>query len=120
MESSWTESYTLGRGAPKGHRTILKYGIPSTVFAGHGLTGRLDKAEVRIGMDGRGRCFDTIFIERPWRSVKYEEVCLNDYSDLHEAEDRLRWCLDSYNPQRRHQRLGGATQYLVHAGGAPC
>jgi len=70
-------------------------------------------------MDGRGRCFDNIFIERLWRSVKYEEVCLYAYADLHEAGDRLGRYLDFYNHERRHQGLGGATPYGAYAGGAP-
>ena len=89
-------------------------------FTGHDFTGRLDKAEVRISMDGRGRCFDNIFIERLWRSVKYEEVYLCDYADLHEAEGRLGRYFDFYNHERRHQGLGGAIPYLVHAGEALC
>ena len=89
-------------------------------FTGHDFTGRLDKAEVRISMDGRGRCFDNIFIERLWRSVKYEEVYLYDYADLHEAEVRLGRYFDFYNHERRHQGLGGATPHLVHAGEALC
>ena len=89
-------------------------------FTGYDFTGRLDKAEVRISMDGRGRCFDNIFIERLWRSVKYEEVYLCDYSDLHEADVRLGRYFDFYNHERRHQGLGGATPYLVHAGEVLC
>jgi putative transposase len=89
-------------------------------FTGHEFTGRLDKAAVRISMDGRGRCFDNIFIERLWRSVKYEEVYLHDYADLHEAEGRLGWYFNFYNHERRHQGIGKATPYLVHAGDASC
>lgn len=89
-------------------------------FTSADFTKRLDKAEVRISMDGRGRCFDNIFIERLWRSVKYEEVYLYDYADLHEAERRLGWYFDFYNHERRHQGLGGATPYLVHTGKALC
>ena len=89
-------------------------------FTANDFTGRLDQAEVRISMDGRGRCFDNIFIERLWRSVKYEEVYLYDYADLHEAHDRLARYFDFYNHERRHQGLGGATPYLVHAGESVC
>ena len=89
-------------------------------FTANDFTGRLDEAEVRISMDGRGRCFDNIFIERLWRSVKYEEVYLYDYADLHEAHDRLARYFDFYNHDRRHQGLGGATPYLVLAGESVC
>lgn len=71
-------------------------------------------------MDRRGRCFDNIFIERLWRSVKYEGVYLCDYADPHEAEGRLGRYFSFYNHQRRHQGLGGATPYLVHAGQVTC
>ena len=89
-------------------------------FTGHDFTGRLDKAKVGISMDGRGRCFGNIFIERLWRSVKYEEVYLCDYADLHQAQDRLGRYFDFYNHQRRHQGLVRAPPYFVHAGQASC
>jgi len=89
-------------------------------FTSHEFTGQLDQAQVRISMDGRGRCFDNIFIERLWRSVKYEEVYLCDYADLHDAEGRLGRYFDFYNYERRHQGLGRATPYLIHAGEVPC
>ncbi len=89
-------------------------------FTSTNFTNRLDQAQVRISMDGRGRCFDNIFIERLWRSVKYEEVYLCDYADLHEAEGRLGRYFEFYNYERRHQGLGKATPYLVHAGEASC
>jgi putative transposase len=60
-------------------------------FTSSDFTNQLADAHVAISMDGRGRCFDNIFIERLWRSVKYEEVYLHDYADLHEAEGRFDW-----------------------------
>jgi len=87
-------------------------------FTGADFTGRLDRSQVRISMDGRGRCFDNIFIERLWRTVKYEEVYLYDYADLHEAEDRLGRYFDFYNHERRHQGLGGSTPSGAYAGQA--
>ena len=82
-------------------------------FTGDDFTGRLEQTRARISMDGRGRCFDNIFIERLWRSVKYEEVYLRDYADLHEAQARLARYFDFYNHERRHQGLGGATPRLM-------
>ena len=105
----------LGAGTPEIFNTDQ-----GSQFTSNDFTGQLDKAEVRISMDGRGRCFDNIFIERLWRSVKYEEVYLYDYSDLHEAHGRLVRYFDFYNHERRHQGLGGATPYLVHAGQVSC
>jgi len=89
-------------------------------FTSDDFTGRLEQARVRISMAGRGRCFDNIFIERLWRSVKYEEVYLYDYGDLREARDRLGRYFDFYNHQRHHQGLGRTTPHLVHAGAVSC
>lgn len=89
-------------------------------FTGNDFTGRLEDAQVRISMDGRGRCFDNIFIERLWRSVKYEEVFIHDYRDLHEAQDRLDWYFEFYNHERRHQSLDKARPHEVYIGVAKC
>ena len=61
---------------------------------------------IQISMDGRGRCFDNIFVERLWRTVKQEEVYLNEYQDVWQAEDRLRKYFEFYNHRRPHQSLG--------------
>ncbi len=69
------------------------------------FTGRLEKENVRISMDGRGRVFDNIMIERLWRSVKYEEVYLKDYESVQECRSRLAAYLEFYNQERLHQSL---------------
>ena len=61
---------------------------------------------IRISMDGRGRCFDNIFTERLWRSVKYEEVYLKDYQSFEEAEEELARYFETYNNRRLHSSLG--------------
>ena len=61
--------------------------------------------EIRISMDGKGRWMDNVFIERLWRSVKYEEVYLKAYEDLHGARISLQQYFDFYNQRRRHQTL---------------
>lgn len=66
---------------------------------------RLKAAGVRISMDGRGRALDNIFVERLWRSVKYEEVYLHDYATPHEGRQQLAAYLDFYNNRRLHQAL---------------
>jgi putative transposase len=68
-------------------------------------------------MDGRGRALDNVFVERLWRSVKYEEVYLRDYADGWEAEKSLRWYFDYYRNERIHQALGYRTPTEVYAGG---
>lgn len=57
-------------------------------------------------MDGRGRCFDNIFTERLWRSMKYEEIYTKDYQSFEEAEEELGRYFETYNNRRLHSSLG--------------
>jgi putative transposase len=61
-------------------------------FTADSFTGVLRAAEVRISMDGKGRCLDNVFVERLWRSLKYEEVYLHEYRDLIEARAGIGRC----------------------------
>jgi putative transposase len=76
-------------------------------------------AQVRLSMDGRGRAFDNIFVERLWRSVKYEEVYLKDYRNVAEAREGLQRYFPFYNEQRIHQALDYRTPHNVHFAAAP-
>ena len=76
---------------------------------------RLLAANVQISMDGRGRAADNIFTERLWRSVKYEEVYLNDYASPREARNGLARYFNYYNSERPHQALDYQTPALVYA-----
>jgi putative transposase len=78
------------------------------------FTERLESAEVRISMDGKGRFRDNIFVERLWRTVKYEEVYLHDYENVWEAENRIGAYLAFYNGERTHQSLGYRTPEQVY------
>lgn len=78
------------------------------------FTGRLEACGVSISMDGRGRALDNVFIERLWRSVKYEEVYLREYADGWEAEERLTRYFRYYCEQRLHQSLGYRTPVTVY------
>jgi putative transposase len=80
-----------------------------TQFTSEGFTGRLLRAGVRISMDGRGRVTDNIFIERLWRSVKYEEIYVRDYADGRSARKGLAEYFHFYNTERPHQSLGNRT-----------
>lgn len=71
-------------------------------------------AHVRVSMDGRGRAFDNIFVERLWRSVKYEEVYLKDYRTVAEAREGLQQYFPFYNERRIHQALDYRTPHRVH------
>ena len=65
-------------------------------------------------MDGRGRALDNIFVERLWRSVKYEEVYLKEYSDVKSLKESLNKYFEFYNYQRKHQSLGYLTPAEVY------
>jgi putative transposase len=73
--------------------------------------------KIQISMDGKGRCFDNIFVERLWRTVKQEEVYLNEYQDVWQAEDRLRKYFEFYNHRRPHQSLGYKTPAEIYRSG---
>ena len=79
-------------------------------------TGILKKNEVKISMDGRGRCMDNIFTERLWRSLKYQEVYLHEYNSPREARAGILQYFEIYNTFRPHQGLGGLTPHEVHWG----
>ncbi len=82
-------------------------------FTSGDFTGRLENEGIQISMDGRGRVFDNIFIERLWRSVKYEEVYLKDYIHVGDAVEGLSRYFDFYNRERLHQALGYRTPNQV-------
>ena len=75
-------------------------------FTSDAYAGRLQSAGIRISRDGKGRAFDNIFVERLWRSVKYEEVYLKDYTTVPEAVRELNAYFRFYNTERLHQSLG--------------
>ncbi len=77
-----------------------------TQFTSVEFTARLLTRNIRISMDGRGRALDNIFVERLWRSVKYEEVYLNDYETVRDATECLGRYFQFYNHERLHQSLG--------------
>ncbi len=83
-------------------------------YTSEAFTKVLLDAGIRISMDGRGRAFDNIMIERLWRTVKYEEVFLKDYSHFFAARESLGEYFDFYNEERRHSTLGGKTPSAVY------
>ena len=84
-------------------------------FTSEEFTSRLLEREIAISMDGRGRALDNVFIERLWRSVKYEEIYLKDYQSVWECEQGLNRYFAFYNTQRRHSSLGRRTPAEVYA-----
>jgi len=100
---------SLGRGRPEIFNTDQGSQYTSQAF-----TSRLLAAGVAISMDGRGRALDNVFIERLWRSVKYEEVYLKDYERLADARKGLARWFEFYAKRRPHQALGYRTPHEVY------
>ena len=86
-------------------------------FTSHEYTGILAARGVAISMDGRGRCMDNIFTERLWRTVKYEDVYLNNYRTIDEVREGLASYFSFYNEKRRHQSLDNKTPAQVYCAG---
>ena len=78
------------------------------------FTQKLLEREILISMDGRGRALDNVFVERLWRSVKYENIYLNDYQSVAELIRGLINYFEFYNQQRPHSALDGQTPAEVH------
>lgn len=92
---------------------IRRYGAPEIFntdqgaqFTSEAFTSALKAAHIKISMDGKGRWMDNVFVERLWRSVKYEEVYLRAYESVTEARTRIGYYFRFYNSQRKHQSLG--------------
>jgi putative transposase len=87
-----------------------------TQFTSHAFTDILEKAAIQISMDGKGRALDNIFIERLWRSVKYEDIYLNHYDTVPALFRGLDAYFSFYNHQRPHQSLGYQTPAALYKG----
>jgi len=86
-------------------------------FTSKGFTDLLLDADVRISMDGKGRCMDNVFVERLWRSLKYEEVYLKAYSTVAEAQTGIGSYMRFFNEERPHQAFDYRTPKEVFLGG---
>lgn len=115
---SWELSNTLDAGfcTRAIQRAVAAYGTPEIVNTDQGcqftsaeFTRPLLTAGIRLSMDGRGRCLDNVFIERLWRTVKYEEVYLKRYCSLVDAHAQLETYFRFYNERRPHTAHDGAT-----------
>jgi len=107
-------------------QALAEYGRPEIFnsdqgvqFTSEAFTGVLASAGVAISMDGRGRALDNVFVERLWRTVKYEEVYLKDYAGVPAAVSGLGSYFDFYNCERLHQALDYQTPQAVYLGLAP-
>jgi len=102
---------------------IALYGVPEVFntdqgsqFTSRDFTSVLEAHGVAISMDGKGRWIDNVFIERFWRSLKYENVYLHAYEDLTAARAGIGAYIGYYNGKRRHASLGRRTPDAVYAG----
>jgi putative transposase len=103
---------------------LSRYGWPEifntdqgSQFTSDDFTGTLNRHGITISMDGKGRCMDNIFVERLWRSLKYEEVYLHAYATVAEAKAGIGAWLDFYNEERPHQSLGYRTPRQIYQEG---
>ncbi len=115
---AWRLSNTMDAGfcVEALNEALARYGRPEifntdqgSQFTSFEFTGTLKDVGVAISMDGRGRCMDNIFIERLWRSLKYEAVYLHELTDGFKAEQVIGEWIDFYNTGRPHSALGGRT-----------
>ena len=86
-------------------------------FTSASFTGRLESAGAKVSMDGKGRCLDNVFVERLWRTVKYEEIYLRHYETVPALQTGLAKYFDFYNRERRHQSLAERTPGEVYEEG---
>ncbi len=115
---SWRLSNTMDAGfcVEALNDALARYGRPEifntdqgSQFTSFDFTGTLKDADVAISMDGRGRCMDNIFIERLWRSLKYEAVYLHELTDGFVAQQVIGEWIGFYNTERPHSALAGQT-----------
>ena len=120
---SWRVSNTLDTSfcTEALEEAIERYGAPEVFntdqgcqFTSEDFTGVLKEHGVKISMDGKGRWVDNVFVERLWRSVKYEEVYLKAYDDIRSARASLGNYFEFYNSERRHQSLDRQTPDQVY------
>lgn len=104
-------------------KEALEYGTPEifntdqgSQFTSEEFIAVLKKNNIQISMDGRGRAIDNIFVERLWRSVKYENVYLKGYETIPQAEAGLKDYFNFYNTERHHQSLDYKTPWVVYSG----
>jgi putative transposase len=95
---------------------IMVYGVPAifntdqgSQFTSDAFIAKLEERNIRISMDGKGRALDNIYIERFWRSLKYEEIYLNEYRSMEDLKSALKKYFKFYNTERFHQSLEYAT-----------
>ena len=121
---AWQLSNTLdGAFCLDALRFALRHGQPEIFntdqgvqFTARDFAGELETADIRISMDGRGRVFDNIFVERLWRTVKYEDIYIKEYASVPDLAAGLDDYFRFYNYERPHQSLGYCVPADIHFG----
>jgi putative transposase len=121
---SWRLSNTLdGRFCPEALEEALSMGRPKifntdlgSQFTAQEYTSRLEEAGIAVSRDGRGRALDNVFVERLWRSVKYEDIYIKDYEHMNDIESGLTSYFRFYDEERLHQSLDYRTPAEVYRG----
>ena len=125
---AWRLSNTLGAEfcVEALEEALSQYGRPEifntdqgSQFTSDDFTDTLKRHAITISMDGKGRYMDNIFVERLWRSLKYEEVYLNAYASVAEAKAGIGSWLGFYNEERQHQSLGYRTPRQAYEAECP-
>lgn len=120
---SWRVSNTLDKGfcidALK--EAIKKYGKPEIFNSDQGVqytskdfTDILKQQQIQISMDGKGRALDNIYIERFWRTIKYEYLNLWYFENVSDFKEQVKWFINKYNSDRGHQSLQDRTPDQVY------
>jgi putative transposase len=97
------------------------YGIPAVFnsdqgsqFTSEAFTSQLEKLGIRISMDGKGRALDNVYIERFWRTLKYEDIYIKDYNTMADLKEGIKKYVSFYNSERFHQSLDYATPDKIY------
>lgn len=103
------------------NRALNTYCAPDIINSDQGCqftsaawVSALDEANITVSMTGKGRCLDNVYIERFWRSLKHEEVYLNDYDNVDELAQAIGTYIEFYNTQRPHQSLNYKTPEAIY------
>jgi putative transposase len=119
---SWNISITLEvdfciealQKALQKHKPVIFNSDQGSQFTSSQFIKCLTDQNILISMDGKGRAYDNIFIERFWRTIKYEEIYLNAYENVNEAERRIGDYINFYNHERPHSSLGYQTPSMLY------
>lgn len=114
MDSALTEKAVTAAVAQCGGLPEIFNTDQGSQFTSPEWTGRLEGLGIKVSMDGKGRWMDNVFIERLWRSLKYEDIYLKGYATVGDLEEGIRQWFERYNTWRPHQNLGNKTPANVY------